>query len=78
MTFTVTPLPRLPAYCPAAQPCALGAPEQTSKTPLWNDTPDAIAIAGPLARKPQQPRAFSATTASQEADHSATTRLATH
>lgn len=71
-------LPRPAAALPHARACALDDTEPNSKQPKWNDTPDAIADWRACGPQSQHWRAFPATTASREADHSQTTTNVTH
>jgi len=69
---------RLPAQCPAAQPCPQKLAGPFNKQPLENDTPDAIGDCRPCGPQSQQRRGFAPTTPPHEADHGQTTALATH
>lgn len=61
-----------------AQPCLNFAAAQDLKTPIWNDTPDAMCHCAACGPQSQYWRGFAPTTALREADHGQTTTRVTH
>lgn len=61
-----------------AQPCLRLNAAQALKTPLWNDTPDAMCQCAAWRPQSQQRRGFAPTTAPCEADYGYTTAAVTH